>query len=55
MQNAVEHHVGVVLSQWVLAQGEHPATAPVQLHLSAPHKNFQVDQQLHSATTVAAA
>ena len=55
MQNVVEHHVGVVLSQWVLAQGEHRFHAPVQLHLSAPHKNFQVDEQPATMTTAAVA
>jgi ATP-dependent Clp protease ATP-binding subunit ClpA len=45
MQNAVEHHVGVVLSQWVLARGEGVSNAPVRLRLSAPNKNFQVDEE----------
>ena len=44
MQNAVEHHVGIVLSQWVLAQEDAPPASSVRLHLSAPHKHFQVDE-----------
>lgn len=56
MQNAVEQHVGIVLSEWVLAQEAIPPTSSVRLHLSAPHKNFRVDvpQAAQDAEPVAA-